>query len=97
MEETDRAFLRLDGNQLWHGRDIGGRTEHLESLPDGLFKENMGGRIRVRTVLDALHVLPFAPERVTGALEKRKSRGGKEKETGKSPRSESSPRAGAGW
>lgn len=53
------------------GGKIGGRTEHLESLPDGLFEENMGGGIRVRTVLDALHVLPFGPERVTGALERR--------------------------
>lgn len=66
---------------MWHGRGIEGRTEHLESLPDRLFEENMRGRIRVGTVLDTLHVLPFAPERITGALERLSA--GQAQETGK--------------
>ena len=33
------------------------RTEHLQGLPDGLFVEDMTCRVRVVTVLDALHVL----------------------------------------
>lgn len=32
-------------------------TEHLQRLPDGLLVENMGGRVGVGAVLDALHVL----------------------------------------
>lgn len=53
---------------LREGIEGGGRTEHLEGLPDGLLVKDMISRVWVGTVLDASHVLPFAPERITGAL-----------------------------
>lgn len=46
----------LEGRTLVGGADDR-RTEHLESLPDGLLVDNPMRRVRVGAVLDALHVL----------------------------------------
>ena len=60
-----RSRVAVDGNggasdvscNAWQARRRSARTEHLESLPDGLLVEDVVARIGVVAVLDALHVL----------------------------------------
>jgi hypothetical protein len=60
-DRTYKAFPQLMGKgQVRHITRIRGkkiRTEHLESLPHGLLIEDVAFRVRIITVLYALHVL----------------------------------------